>query len=107
MDVWERAKASASTSMSWWRRGIAASGPETAGNILTVATHRKPEPERNPLDQVLDEEVAAIFKADPEFKAGLKETVERVRRGEEKLVSDAEVRRRLKRLDVPLDDAGA
>lgn len=37
----------------------------------------------------LDEELAAIFDADPEFKEHLRLTLERVRRGEEPLVEDA------------------
>ena len=69
-----------------------------------MATHRKPEPVRHPLDQVLDEEVKAIFRADPAFKEELRETVQQVRSGRAKIVSDAEVRRRLLRLGVPLDD---
>jgi hypothetical protein len=71
---------------------------------VAVATHRKPEPARSPLDQVLDEEVAAIFKADPEFKESLRRTVERVRNGEAKFHSTEEVRRRLRELGVPLED---
>lgn len=62
------------------------------------------EPVRHPLDQVLDEELEAIFKADPEFKESLRRTVERVRRGEAKFHSTEEVRRRLRELGVPLED---
>ncbi|HEV2953265.1 MAG TPA: hypothetical protein VG015_04170 [Candidatus Dormibacteraeota bacterium] len=62
------------------------------------------EPVRHPIDQVLDEEVAAIFNADPEFRASLKGTIERVNRGEEKIYSDSDVRKRLLELGVPLED---
>ncbi len=75
---------------------------------MGVATNRKPGPQRYALEQALDEEVAAIFKGDPEFKERLGQTVERVRLGDEHLVPDAEVRRRLKRVGLSLgDDAEA
>lgn len=78
--------------------------PRIGCNIVIVATDRKPDPEQHPLDQVLDEEVAAIFKKDPAFKNHLRKTVKQIRRGEAKLRENSEVRRRLKDLGVPLDD---
>ncbi len=75
-----------------------------ASSMINVATNRKPESERYPLDQALAEEVATIFKDDPEFKEGLRQTAKRVRGGEETLVPNADVRRRLKRMGLPLDD---
>lgn len=62
------------------------------------------EPVRHPLDQVLDEEVEAIFRADPEFKEKLKTTVERVRRGEATIYEQQEVVRRMRQLGVPVDE---
>ena len=49
--------------------------PRIGCNIVIVATDRKPDPEQHPLDQVLDEEVAAIFKTNPAFKNHLRKTV--------------------------------
>ncbi len=78
--------------------------PRIGCNIVIVATDRKPDPEQHPLDQVLDEEVAAIFKTNPAFKNHLRKTVKQVRHGEAKLIENSDVRRRLKDLGVPLDD---
>jgi hypothetical protein len=78
--------------------------PRIGCNIVIVATDRKPGPEQHPLDQVLDEEVAAIFKTNPAFKNHLRKTVKQVRHGEAKLIENSDVRRRLKDLGVPLDD---
>jgi hypothetical protein len=65
------------------------------------------EPVRHPLDEVLDEEVEAIFTADPKFREELRRTVERMRRGEAKLHAHTEVLRRMRELGVPLDDEPA
>jgi hypothetical protein len=62
------------------------------------------EPVRHPLDQVLEEEVEAILKADPEFRESLTRTLERVRRGEAKIHEHGEVLRRMRELGVPVDD---
>ncbi len=78
--------------------------PRIGCNIVIVATDRKPDHEQHPLDQVLDEEVAAIFKTNPAFKNHLRKTVKQVRHGEAKLIENSDVRRRLKDLGVPLDD---
>jgi hypothetical protein len=64
------------------------------------------EPERSPLDEVLDDEVEGIFKADPEFKQSLRRTVERVRNREAKLHPNEEVQRRLRKLGVPVEEPG-
>ena len=74
-----------------------------ARSIDDVATQRKQEREPSPLDKVLDEEVAEIFAADPEFKADLEVTIAQVRRGEAKLVADSDVRSRLNQLGVALE----
>lgn len=69
-----------------------------------MATHPERDVRPHPLDQVLDEEVEAIFKADPDLKDRLRTSVEQIRRGEAKLIEHSEVRRRLIELGVPLDD---
>jgi hypothetical protein len=62
------------------------------------------EPVRHPLDQVLEEEVEAIFAADPAFRESLTRTLDRVRRGEAKIHEHRDVLRRMRELGVPVDD---
>ena len=60
---------------------VFANRPEDVGLGAEYDPGVATEPDRIPLEQVLDEEVASIFEAGPEFEAGLRQTVEQVRRG--------------------------
>jgi hypothetical protein len=66
------------------------------GSIMGMATH----PDHHPLDDEIEE----MYASNPGLQEELDKLEQRIARGEETGVDNAEVRRRLLALGVPLDD---
>ena len=61
----------------------------------------------DPVRHPFDDEIEEMLRADPEFAARVRQTVEQYRRGELNLIEHAEVLKRMRRLGVPLDEGPA